>query len=133
MNPTLVALALLFSELSLLAFGGGNTVLPEMHRRTVDVYHWMTNGEFVALYALAQAAPGPNMMVVPLIGWHVAGWQGLLVSAAAIQEPEAPVEGISAPEPVAAVPVFAAPAEREIESEPHPEDLPADEAPSRST
>jgi chromate transporter len=87
MNPTLVALALLFAELSLLAFGGGNTVLPEMHRQCVDVYRWMTNGEFAALYALAQAAPGPNMMVVPLIGWHVAGWNGLLVSTVAMFGP----------------------------------------------
>lgn len=87
MNQTQVALALLFAQLSLLAFGGGNTVLPEMHRQAVDVHHWLTNAEFAALYALAQAAPGPNMMVVPLIGWHVAGWSGLLVSAVAIFGP----------------------------------------------
>ncbi|RKP55700.1 chromate transporter [Pararobbsia silviterrae] len=87
MIPTLIALALIFGELSLLAFGGGNTTLPEMHRQVVDVHHWMSGQEFSALYALAQAAPGPNLMVVPLIGWHVAGWQGLLVTTVAKMGP----------------------------------------------
>jgi len=79
----LLSLALLFTELSLLAFGGGNTILPEMQRAVVDVHHWMSAQEFSALFALAQAAPGPNMMIVPLIGWQVAGWSGLLVSSLA--------------------------------------------------
>ncbi|MBS0519454.1 MAG: chromate transporter [Proteobacteria bacterium] len=87
MNSTLVSIALLFSQLSLLAFGGGNTILPEMHRQAVDVYHWMTDSEFVALFALAQAAPGPNMMVAPLIGWQVAGWSGLAVATLAMFGP----------------------------------------------
>src|SRR5471030_1268415 len=79
----LFSLALLFTELSLLAFGGGNTILPEMQRAVVDVHHWMSAQEFSALFALAQAAPGPNMMIVPLVGWQVAGWAGLLVSSLA--------------------------------------------------
>lgn len=91
MNSTLVSIALLFSQLSLLAFGGGNTVLPEMHRQAVDVYHWMTDSEFVALFALAQAAPGPNMMVAPLIGWQVAGWSGLLVATVGMFGPSSVV------------------------------------------
>jgi chromate transporter len=83
MIATLVALALIFSQLSLLAFGGGNTILPEMQRQVVDVHHWMPASEFSALFALAQAAPGPNMMVVTLVGWHVAGWAGVLVTSIA--------------------------------------------------
>jgi chromate transporter len=83
MIPTLIALALIFTELSLMAFGGGYAVLPEIQRRVVDVQHWVTAEEFGALFALAQAAPGPNMMIVPLIGWHVAGLPGLLVSSLA--------------------------------------------------
>lgn len=83
MNATLTALATIFSQLSLLAFGGGNTILPEMQRQVVDVHHWMSAQEFTSLFALAQAAPGPNMMVVSLVGWHVAGWSGLLVSTLA--------------------------------------------------
>lgn len=83
MTSVLIALALIFSQLSLLAFGGGNTILPEMQRQVVEIHGWMTAQQFGAFYALAQAAPGPNMMVVPLVGWYVAGWQGLLVSSLA--------------------------------------------------
>ncbi|MEI5997302.1 chromate transporter [Paraburkholderia bengalensis] len=83
MIETLIALAVIFSQLSLLAFGGGNTILPEMQRQVVDVHHWMPASEFSALFALAQAAPGPNMMVVTLVGWHVAGWAGVLVTSLA--------------------------------------------------
>ena len=83
MNDTLLSLAVIFSQLSLLAFGGGNTILPEMQRQVVDVHHWMPASEFSALFALAQAAPGPNLMIVTLIGWHVAGWAGMLVTSVA--------------------------------------------------
>ena len=83
MNDTLIAIATIFSQLSLLAFGGGNTILPEMQRQVVDVHHWMSAPAFSALVALAQAAPGPNMMIVSLVGWHVAGWPGLLVASVA--------------------------------------------------
>ena len=83
MSSTLISLAIIFSQLSLLAFGGGNTILPEMQRQVVDVHHWMPASEFSALFALAQAAPGPNLMVVTLVGWHVAGWAGMLVTSVA--------------------------------------------------
>jgi chromate transporter len=83
MSQTLVALAIIFTELSLLAFGGGNTVLPEMQRQVVDVHGWVSAADFGALFALARAAPGPNMMIVPLLGWHIAGWPGMLVASLA--------------------------------------------------
>ncbi|MGM0515853.1 MAG: chromate transporter, partial [Pseudomonadota bacterium] len=80
MMAMLISLAIIFTELSLMAFGGGFSILPEMQRQVVEVHQWMSAQEFSALFAMAQAAPGPNMMIVPLIGWHVAGWAGLLVS-----------------------------------------------------
>jgi chromate transporter len=83
MNHDLLSLAAIFSQLSLLAFGGGNSILPEMQRQVVQVHAWMSQADFSALFALAQAAPGPNMMVVTLIGWHVAGWPGVLVTSVA--------------------------------------------------
>lgn len=95
MSETLATLALIFAQLSLVGFGGGNTILPEMHRQVVDVHHWMTSADFAALYALAQAAPGPNMMLVPLIGWQVAGLAGLLVSTVAIFAPSSIVTVIA--------------------------------------
>ncbi len=87
MSSVLVSLALLYLQLSLIAFGGGNSILPEMHRQVVDVYHWMSAADFAALYALAQAAPGPNMMLIPLIGWQVAGWAGMIVATVSIFGP----------------------------------------------
>ncbi len=83
MSQTLMDLAVIFTQLSVLAFGGGNTILPEMQRQVVEVHQWMTAAEFSALFALGQAAPGPNLMVVTLVGWHVAGVWGLLVATLA--------------------------------------------------
>ena len=91
----LLALALLFAELSLLAFGGGPTVLPEMQRRVVEVHGWMTAAQFTALFGLAQAAPGPNMMVVTLLGWRVAGFWGALVATAAMFGPSSVVTAVA--------------------------------------
>jgi len=73
-------LALVFAGLSLIAFGGANAVLPDMHRQVVEVHGWMTGPELARAFAVAQAAPGPNMLVVGLIGWQVAGPVGLLVA-----------------------------------------------------
>ena len=73
---TLLALAAIFAQLSLLAFGGGNTILPEMQRQVTQVHPWLTPQEFAALFALAQAAPGPNMLISTLIGWRIAGLAG---------------------------------------------------------
>ena len=84
---TLVDLAVVHAQLSLLAFGGAAAVIPEMQRQVVDVHHWMDAREFASLYALAQAAPGPNLMVVSLVGWRVAGFWGALVTTAAIAAP----------------------------------------------
>ncbi|MGE0226011.1 MAG: chromate transporter [Acetobacteraceae bacterium] len=84
---TLVALATVFAQLSLLAFGGTNSVIPEMQRQVVDLHGWMGAREFAALFALAQAAPGPNMMVVSLIGWQVAGVAGAVVTTLAVAGP----------------------------------------------
>ncbi len=84
---TLAQLAVVYAQLSLLAFGGANAVLPDMQRQVVDVHHWMNAQQFAALFALAQAAPGPNMMVVSLVGWQVAGIWGALVTTAAIAVP----------------------------------------------
>jgi chromate transporter len=83
-SVSVVSLALIFAEVSLLAFGGAVAVLPEMHRQIVDIQGWMSASEFSALFALAQAAPGPNMMVVTLIGWRLAGPVGALVSTLAL-------------------------------------------------
>lgn len=94
MTSTLASLAAIFTQLSLLAFGGGNTILPEMQRQVVDIHHWMSARDFSAMFALAQAAPGPNMMVVTLVGWHVAGWPGVLITSLAKFGPSSILTGI---------------------------------------
>ena len=87
MNELLQQLGTTFAWLSLLQFGGTNAVVPEMHRQAVDVLHWMDGQTFANLFALAQLAPGPNVMVVSLIGWQVAGFPGLLVATVAMTGP----------------------------------------------
>jgi chromate transporter len=89
MNATLLAIAALFSLLSRVAVGGGNTILPEMQRQVVNVHQWMGAAEFAALFALAQASPGPNMLVATLIGWRVAGGWGAAVATISLFGPPA--------------------------------------------
>jgi chromate transporter len=76
-----------FLMLSLVAIGGANAVLPEMHRQVVEVSGWMSGAEFAALFAIAQAAPGPNVLIVSLVGWKVAGVPGALAATAAMCGP----------------------------------------------
>ncbi len=84
---TLATLALIFTQLSLLAFGGGASILPEMQRHVVQVHPWMTGEEFAALYALAQAAPGPTLLITTLIGWRMAGLGGAMVATLSVCAP----------------------------------------------
>jgi chromate transporter len=73
-------LLVFFLKLSLVAVGGANAAVPEMHREVVELRGWMSDATFSQGYALASAAPGPNVLFVAVIGWHVAGWQGLVAS-----------------------------------------------------
>lgn len=75
---TLLRLLGVFGMLSVLAVGGGLAVLPEMKKLTVEQYHWVTADEFVDFYSLGQMAPGPNMVMVTLIGYKVAGLVGAI-------------------------------------------------------
>src|SRR5436305_5434654 len=79
----LVHLAILITVLSLLAFGGANAIVPELHRQVVDVMRAMTDSDFTNLFVLAQTAPGPNVMVLSLVGWRLAGAAGLAVATVA--------------------------------------------------
>ena len=72
--------ALQFLLLSMLAVGGVNAVTPEIQRHVVETNHWMTSREFSELFAVAQATPGPNMLIATLVGWKVAGWLGAVVA-----------------------------------------------------
>ncbi len=67
-----------FAQVSLLAFGGASSALPEMHRRVVERQHWLSDEQFSELFGLAQSAPGPNVLVASLMGWKVARFAGAL-------------------------------------------------------
>jgi chromate transporter len=60
-----------FASLSLLAVGGAITTAPDMHRYLVDETQWLSDSQFTSSIALAQAAPGPNILFVALMGWNV--------------------------------------------------------------
>ena len=83
----LLQLATTFATLSVVSIGGANAALPEIHRRVVDVLHWMDDATFSKLFAISQAAPGPNVLIVSLIGWQMASVAGLLVATVAILLP----------------------------------------------
>jgi len=85
--PVLFELALQFLVLSLLSIGGANAIIPEIHLRVVDIHHWLTDADFSQMFALAQAAPGPNVLIVSLIGWKTAGIIGALVAMLAMCGP----------------------------------------------
>jgi chromate transporter len=67
-----------FAMLSLLAVGGAMTTAPEMHRYIVDQKGWLSDDQFAASIALGQAAPGPNLLFVAVIGFNSAGLMGVL-------------------------------------------------------
>jgi chromate transporter len=79
-GDALLTLAGFFALMSLFAIGGANSAVPEMHRYAVDVKHWLTDAQFADTFALAQVTPGPNVIIVTLIGYHVAGLIGALVA-----------------------------------------------------
>ena len=65
-----------FSALSILAVGGGAAVIPAMKSFTEGAPPWITADQFGQIYSLGQLAPGPNMLMVSVIGYHVAGYAG---------------------------------------------------------
>jgi chromate transporter len=88
-SDILFTLAVQFAVMSLLALGGANAVVPEMHRQAVELRGWMSDREFADMFAISQAAPGPNVMIVTLIGYHVAGLGGAFVATLAMCGPTA--------------------------------------------
>ena len=90
-----LALFLHYLSLSLLSIGGAITTAPDMHRFLVAQQGWLTDAQFNASIAIAQAAPGPNVLFVALLGWNVGlnaggtlmGLVGVLVSMTGILIP----------------------------------------------
>ena len=66
---TYLQLAAMFGTLSLLSIGGGNVILPEMHTQVVLGKHWLTDSQFAGIFAISEAAPGPSILIVTLVGY----------------------------------------------------------------
>ncbi len=88
-----VSLFVHFATLSLLSIGGAITTVPDMHRYLHDEQHWLSELQFSSSIGLAQAAPGPNVLFVALLGWQVglnagggtaAGWQAWPLAMAGV-------------------------------------------------
>lgn len=80
-----------FLAVSLMSIGGAITLVPDMHRRLVTEGHLLSDADFTTAIALAQAAPGPNVLFVALMGWYGAGLPGALVSMVGIMVPSTTV------------------------------------------
>lgn len=76
-----------FAPLSLLSFGGGQSILADIHTQAVEVHHWITSTQFVDLFAISRAAPGPGALFSTLIGWHVGGWGGAIAASIGLFAP----------------------------------------------
>jgi chromate transporter len=80
-------LIVVYVPFSLVSIGGGMSVIASMQHEVVDVRQWVTAREFVDLFAIARAAPGPGSMLTTLVGWHIAGWAGAVVATLALLLP----------------------------------------------
>ena len=72
-----------FVPLSLLSIGGGQTVVADIHNQAVTIHGWLTQQEFVDLFAISRAAPGPGSLMATLIGWKEGRWSGAVVASLA--------------------------------------------------
>lgn len=83
----LARLGAVFTVLSLLGFGGGRAIVPQMYRDAVVQQHWVTSAEFARYFAISKLAPGPTTLTGALIGFAVAGFAGSIVATLAVYTP----------------------------------------------
>lgn len=78
-----------FAVLSVLGFGGGKGIFPQMHAQTVDAYHWVSSAQFTQFYALGKLIPGPTTIAAVFIGYAADGPRGGALAALAMFVPAA--------------------------------------------
>jgi chromate transporter len=76
-----------FAPLSLLSLGGGQSIVADINQQAVVIHGWVTQAEFVDLFAISRAAPGPGALLTTLIGWKALGWPGAVVASLALFVP----------------------------------------------
>ena len=87
MNTRLVDIASVFGMASILSFGGANTIVPQLQLATVQDHHWLTAAQFADNFAIGQVTPGPNTMLVTLLGYQAGGLAGAAVATVAMAVP----------------------------------------------
>ncbi|MEY2873398.1 MAG: hypothetical protein RLZZ373_769 [Pseudomonadota bacterium] len=90
-STDLLQMFLHFMLMSLLSVGGAITTAPDIHRYLVHQRHWLTDAQFTDSIALAQAAPGPNLLFVAVLGWNVAGPLGVVAAMSGILLPSSAI------------------------------------------
>jgi len=85
--PLISLLLRVIVPLSFVTIGGGASIIADLERQSVSVNHWMTAGQFLDLFAISRAAPGPGSLLVSLIGFQVDGIVGAIVASLAIFVP----------------------------------------------
>jgi chromate transporter len=78
-----LALIAVFVPFSLVSIGGGPSVFAGIQHEVVDIRQWMSSSDFVTLFAISRAAPGPGSMLSTLVGWHMWGWSGAVIATLA--------------------------------------------------
>jgi chromate transporter len=88
-TATYLRLVYVFSVLSVLGFGGGKGIIPQMHTDTVTKYGWVTNDQFTQFYTIGKLVPGPTTIFAALIGYAAGGIPAAAIAAAAMFVPAA--------------------------------------------
>ena len=83
-EDNLLALVAVFVPFSLMSIGGGSAIIAGIQNEAVTVQGWVTPREFIDLFAISRAAPGPGLMLATLIGWKVGGWLGAIGATLAL-------------------------------------------------
>jgi len=86
-GDVLIRIFMIIAPLSLASFGGASSIYAPMQHEVVDIEKWVTAREFLDLFAISRAMPGPGSLFCTLIGWQVAGFAGAVVASVAIYLP----------------------------------------------
>jgi len=87
LDSRVIGLILVFAPLSLMSFGAGQAIVADIQYQTVEVHKWLTNSQFVDMFAISRASPGPSTLIAALVGWHVDGFPGALAAVLAMYIP----------------------------------------------
>ncbi|WP_275791578.1 chromate transporter [Pararhizobium gei] len=86
-DDPLIGLIMVFVPFSLISIGGGASIIAGMENQVVSARGWLSAQQFLELFAISRAAPGPGVMLATLVGWKLAGWMGAIVASLALFVP----------------------------------------------